>query len=105
MDRIEEGLHAHHAQLHTTHIAAPAPSSEGPSPPFGFSQNEISFATVNSVIGGSPASEAGLRAGDQIIRFGSVNASNHDKLGRVATEVQSNEGVSRFAGNIVFRPY
>lgn len=53
-----------------------------------------SFARVNSVVAGSPADSAGLKAGDEIRNFGYVNIRNHDGLKRVAECVQGNEGVS-----------
>jgi len=51
-----------------------------------------SFARVNSVVAGSPADSAGLKAGDEIRNFGYVNIRNHDGLKRVAECVQGNEG-------------
>jgi 26S proteasome non-ATPase regulatory subunit 9 len=53
------------------------------------------FAKVNSVVGGSPAEDAGLQAQDLITRFGSATWLNHDKLSKVAQVVSQNEGVSR----------
>ena len=52
------------------------------------------FAKVNSVVTGSPADEAGLKAGDEIIQFGNIDWMNHEKLARVAETVQRNQGVS-----------
>lgn len=52
----------------------------------------IPFAKVNTVTAGSPASEAGLRVGDRILRFGDVDWRNHEKLSRVAATVQGSEG-------------
>lgn len=52
------------------------------------------FARVNSVVAGSPAEDAGLRAGDLIRLFGYVNNTNHNGLRRVGECVQGNEGVS-----------
>jgi 26S proteasome non-ATPase regulatory subunit 9 len=57
---------------------------------------DIPFAKVNSIISGSPADDAGLKAGDEIRNFGYVNQSNHDGLKRVAECVQGNEGVGSF---------
>lgn len=51
------------------------------------------FAKVNSVVAGSPADSAGLKAGDLIRNFGYVNYANHDGLKRVGECVQGNEGV------------
>lgn len=52
------------------------------------------FAKVNTVTPDSPAEQAGLRAGDKVVRFGEVDWTNHERLGRVAREVQQNENVS-----------
>ena len=52
------------------------------------------FAKVNSVVEGSPADTAGLKALDEIRNFGYVNNTNHDGLKRVGECVQGNEGVS-----------
>lgn len=52
------------------------------------------FAKVNSVVSGSPAETAGLKAEDKIRSFGYVNHTNHDGLKRVAECVQGNEGAS-----------
>lgn len=55
---------------------------------------EPPFAKVNTVVPNSPADQAGLRVGDKITKFGSVNWTNHERLGRVAQVVQQNENVS-----------
>ncbi|CAD6448252.1 bd4dcfd1-c8a2-4d54-95ff-2e7d8669f886 [Sclerotinia trifoliorum] len=52
---------------------------------------DLPFAKVNSVAAGSPADDAGLKAGDKIRNFGYVNHANHDGLKRVAECVQGNE--------------
>lgn len=52
------------------------------------------FAKVNSVVPGSPADDAGLKAGDRIRKFGDVDWLNHEKLSKVAETVQRNQGVS-----------
>ena len=57
---------------------------------------ETPFAKVNSVVPGSPADQAGLKAGDTIRSFGDVNWLNHERLSKVAEAVQQNEGVGRF---------
>ncbi|KAH8603062.1 26S proteasome non-ATPase regulatory subunit 9 [Bisporella sp. PMI_857] len=50
------------------------------------------FARVNSVVAGSPADTAGLRANDEIRNFGYVDIANHNGLRRVGECVQGNEG-------------
>nr|OQO27385.1 hypothetical protein B0A51_05277 [Rachicladosporium sp. CCFEE 5018] len=53
---------------------------------------EPPFARVNSVVEGSPAATAGLRAEDRVVKFGNADWQNHERLGKVAREVQANEG-------------
>lgn len=100
MSRIEAGLHAHHAE------AQRATFQPSPGFPQGTATDtdanaantahiEIPFARVNSVVAGSPADDAGLKAGDGIRSFGSANWMNHEKLSKVAEIVQRNEGVCR----------
>jgi 26S proteasome non-ATPase regulatory subunit 9 len=99
---IEKYLHEHFARLAEngtqdepmTNSSVPstdiASSSSQPPQPSG-----PPFAKVNSVVAGSPAESAGLKAGDEIRNFGYVNHTNHDGLKRVGECVQGNEGVSR----------
>lgn len=98
MDRIEKGLHEHHAQLQaeekervvkgeTAPKAAEDESSRSPPP-----APEVPFAKVKSVEVGSPANEAGLKAEDLIRRFGSAIWSNHERLKKVGEVVQQNSG-------------
>lgn len=98
MSVIEKHIHEHFARLaesggkeepatngEPSSIHAPQPLPQELSPP---------FAKVNSVVAGSPADSAGMKAGDEIRTFGYVNIGNHDGLKRVAECVQGNEGVS-----------
>lgn len=103
MSAIEKALHAHHALLQQNQAnqqASPAQETtsqteegkEEASPnPSGVI--ETPFAKVASVVDGSPASEAGLKAGDTIRNFGGVIWMNHENLSKVADVVQRNEGV------------
>ncbi|CAK3744811.1 26S proteasome non-ATPase regulatory subunit 9 [Lecanosticta acicola] len=52
---------------------------------------EPAFAKVNAVVPGSPAEQAGMRAGDRVVKFGSVDCTNHERLSKVAEVVQQNE--------------
>jgi len=100
MARIEKGLHEYHAGLAPSsseaqgcsHVAGPARSSAGPDPKPEVALQSASFAKVNSIVAGSPADDAGLKAGDEIRQFGDVNWMNHEKLSKVAVTVQKNEG-------------
>ena len=98
MSRIEDGLHAHHASLQSAPTPSfPASIQESQQDQPGHSGSpriaETPFAKVNSVVAGSPADDAGLRAGDRIRAFGTVNWMNHEKLSKVAGVVQRSEGV------------
>jgi 26S proteasome non-ATPase regulatory subunit 9 len=59
------------------------------------------FAVVNSVAEGSPAGDAGLRKGDRILRFGSVNAELPDCMQAVARLVGRYEDVRSTSPQLV----
>lgn len=67
------------AQPHTAQSSTLASAIEPP------------FAKVNTVVENSPADTAGLKAGDKVTRFGYVDWTNHERLGKVAQVVQQNE--------------
>ncbi|ETN46803.1 uncharacterized protein HMPREF1541_00992 [Cyphellophora europaea CBS 101466] len=95
MDKIEKGLHEHHAELQQSgSLEKPATSSSSIAAPVTqpATAPETPFATVNSVEPGSPAHEAGLKAGDKIRRFGTAIWSNHTNLRKVAEVTQQNLG-------------
>jgi len=98
MKRIEKGLHEHHANLQAAEAAKqslPIPDPQPVERPFEPEVvTEPPFATVNAVENGSPAHEAGLKAGDSVRSFGSANWQNHENLRKVGEIVQRNEGVS-----------
>ena len=98
MNVIEKHIHEHFASL-AENGSTDEPMTDGtsitdtpnvPAPPV----LGPPFAKVNSVVAGSPADSAGLKAGDEIRNFGYVNIANHDGLRRVGECVQGNEGVS-----------
>lgn len=95
MSRIEKGLHEHHARLQeeASNNAAP-PDGAVATSNTAATTLEAPFARVNSVVEGSPADSAGLKAGDTITKFGWVDWTNHDKLARLTQVVSQNEGVS-----------
>ncbi|PSS27910.1 hypothetical protein M430DRAFT_46974 [Amorphotheca resinae ATCC 22711] len=99
MTVIEKHIHEHFANLAANGATEEATRTSVPtnasitSPPSQPAQIlGPPFAKVNSVVAGSPAESAGLKAGDEIRNFGYVNHTNHDGLRRVGECVQGNEG-------------
>ncbi|XP_016086910.1 26S proteasome non-ATPase regulatory subunit 9 isoform X1 [Sinocyclocheilus grahami] len=94
MVEIEEALHKLHAtarvkpEKDVTKTEVTEPTASLPAP----------FALVDTVTQGSPAFQAGLRVGDEIIEFGSVNTLNFRNLRDVASVVQHSEGKSLRVG-------
>uniref|UniRef100_A0A7C9DXH4 Nas2 N-terminal domain-containing protein n=1 Tax=Opuntia streptacantha TaxID=393608 RepID=A0A7C9DXH4_OPUST len=52
---------------------------------------KIPFAMVDEISEASPAADDGLQLGDQIVKFGNVEAGDN-LLSRLASEVQANQG-------------
>lgn len=102
MSSIEKGLHELHAahrgseqdasMTESTASAATPVQRDRPTHQQDALPDTI-FARVNSVVSNSPADNAGLKAGDGIIRFGDVHFMNHANLSRVSTLVQASQGV------------
>lgn len=104
MQRIEAGLHAHHAEYRASSAVQSSSSSSQPtnassSLPSSFRTHptqhdilETPFAKVHTVAADSPAEQAGLRPGDKLRRFGDVTWMNHEKLSKVAEVVQRSQG-------------
>ncbi|TVY45119.1 26S proteasome non-ATPase regulatory subunit [Lachnellula occidentalis] len=100
MNVIEKHIHEHFARQ--TELAATEATTNGSTPmdldTSSSSSSRVQqaagppFAKVNSVVDGSPADSAGLKAGDEIRNFGYVSHTNHDGLKRVGECVQGNEG-------------
>ncbi|XP_054629126.1 26S proteasome non-ATPase regulatory subunit 9 [Dunckerocampus dactyliophorus] len=90
MVEIEEALHRLHArekakrQRDETEAQEEAMVLQVTLPP--------AFARVDTVMQGSPASGAGLKVGDEVIEFGSVNTENFQSLHNIASVVQHSEG-------------
>lgn len=94
-DSIEAGLEEHFASS-ASHENIPISSrltETLPSPEAAETVNVV-FAKVDTVSSGSPAEEAGLKPGDLIRQFGTVDNSNNEKLRKVAEIVAQNEQVS-----------
>lgn len=54
---------------------------------------KIPFAMVDEISEASPAADDGLQLGDQIVKFGHVEAGDN-LLSRLASEVQANQGIA-----------
>lgn len=112
MNRIEAGLHEHHTALQqsqATQMSSSQANATNSPRSNAESQSqvgvaEIPFAKVNSVADGSPASTAGLKAGDGIRSFGDINWTNHENLKRVADVVQRHEGVRHLYNQMIGVP-
>ena len=72
MVAIEKGLHSLHAQSREG-IGAESPT-QVPEPQL--PELPDAFAKIDSVAGGSPAETAGIKSGDLVVIFGSVDAKN-----------------------------
>jgi 26S proteasome non-ATPase regulatory subunit 9 len=81
----------------------PAQPSTGPSPmevvdiADGGNEGDLAleaFAEIDEVFPESPAASAGVAVGDRLLRFGGVDASNHDGLRALARLVQRSVGES-----------
>ncbi|XP_059194016.1 26S proteasome non-ATPase regulatory subunit 9 [Centropristis striata] len=90
MEEIEEALHKLHAREKAKREEDEAGGEEDTMelqvtlpPP---------FARVDAVSQGSPACGAGLKVGDEVIEFGSVNTGNFQNLQNIASVVQHSEG-------------
>lgn len=58
----------------------------------GGNDSMASFARIASVTVGSPAAMAGLREQDELVRYGHIDATNHDQLRAVARLTGRSEG-------------
>ncbi|KJK64814.1 PDZmetalloprotease [Aspergillus parasiticus SU-1] len=102
MKYLEAGIHDHFSNLQraqgdTSSVSNTNGSSGTQSNLTGNSSSDavmlgLPFARVNSVAAASPADQAGLKPGDKIRSFGTINWINHERLSKVAESVQQNEG-------------
>jgi 26S proteasome non-ATPase regulatory subunit 9 len=82
--------------------AAEAPSTAPPTAPLTAAAaiasvtapSSVAIALVGSVSAGSPAATAGFLAGDEVLRFGSLTASNTFALSTIGDFVRRNVGVA-----------
>lgn len=95
MKEIEVGLHRVHESARNAGEYDGSAMQQN-SAPKELSERRISntpFLTVNSVTGGSPAADAGLLKGDEIIQFGSICEPNFKALNQIGDLVQNSVNV------------
>nr|XP_020458140.1 26S proteasome non-ATPase regulatory subunit 9 [Monopterus albus] len=96
MVEIEEALHKLHAREKAKREQDEAEAQEEAEALDEAMEQQVTlpspFARVEAVTQGSPACAAGLRVGDEVIEFGSVNSENFQNLQNIATVVQHSEG-------------
>lgn len=100
MARVEQGVHAYFADIkdreargEPLQVPPAAPELPGDMSSGQDQLPETPFAKVNSVAEESPAAQAGMKAGDKVCSFGTVNWMNHENLRKISEVVQNNEGV------------
>ncbi|EOD29641.1 hypothetical protein EMIHUDRAFT_45764, partial [Emiliania huxleyi CCMP1516] len=91
MQQLEAKLHAMHAAL-AAGAPPPPPPAARPPPRTASVHAPPPFARVGSVAPGGPAAAAGLQPEDRLLRFGHVDASNHDGLRALALLTRRSEG-------------
>jgi 26S proteasome non-ATPase regulatory subunit 9 len=103
MQLLETKLHALHmaaagegpARVNATaprNVAAIPMSPDLSHIPNGGADSMVSFARLASVTVGGPAAMAGLRVQDELVRYGHIDATNHDNLRAVARLTSRSEG-------------
>ncbi|VEN43395.1 unnamed protein product [Callosobruchus maculatus] len=90
MKQIEQGLHGFYGTL-------PSPASSSQEEPMDVDKKQrsiykIPFAKVTIISENAPAELAGIMENDEIVEFGSVNATNFKNITDIATVVQHSEG-------------
>lgn len=90
MKQIERGLQGYYSASSSDSGMDTQPLNAAPRQEF--TSFTVAFARVTDVTEGSPASYAGIQAGDEVVEFGSVNSANFKAITDIATVVQHSEG-------------
>jgi 26S proteasome non-ATPase regulatory subunit 9 len=94
MAKLELAVQEHFARLAATQSASASTSStQQPSTSTVAVDAQTPFARVDNVTPESPAESAGLKVGDEIVRFGSATWINNDGLRKLAEVVSQFENV------------
>lgn len=91
MKEIEEGIHEVHAKAREQRNNEK--ESQEDKEMTDISSKLEAFLRVDSVAEGSPSSQAGLKVGDRIIKFGSISGENFNGLQDIASVVQHSKGI------------
>eukprot|EP01024_Parvocaulis_polyphysoides_P067965 TRINITY_DN8214_c1_g1_i2.p1 TRINITY_DN8214_c1_g1~~TRINITY_DN8214_c1_g1_i2.p1 ORF type:complete len:203 (-),score=30.62 TRINITY_DN8214_c1_g1_i2:47-655(-) len=91
MDQISDLLEKIHGTARENGEVKSAQSTQENSNYQNQSQRYVPFAKVDEVAENSPASQAGVRVGDELCVFGSVTYSSSNHMALVAKELQDNE--------------
>nr|XP_058961379.1 26S proteasome non-ATPase regulatory subunit 9-like [Pocillopora verrucosa] len=89
MKEIEEGIHEVHAQAREQKNKQETQQDQEVED---ISTKLKAFLRVDSVANASPSFQAGLKAGDRILQFGSINGENFHSLADIASIVQHSKG-------------
>jgi len=90
MKEIEEGIHEVHARAREQKNNAK--ENQEDKEMADISTKLEAFLRVDSVAEGSPSSQAGLKVGDLILKFGSISGENFNSLQDIASVVQHSKG-------------
>jgi 26S proteasome non-ATPase regulatory subunit 9 len=85
IDQLEKAMYAAHAAAKIAREANPTTTTTSSTP------KQRPFIRVEQVDHASPASEAGLQVGDEILVFGTLTADNYKQLSDLAELVQRHE--------------
>jgi len=101
MKKIEEGLYTVHAEakrqkeLKLQQVRVQVPQQQkSQSEQIQSKANMKPFARISGVIEESPASKAGLKHGDLLLQFSTVNYTNHNQLKGLANVVKFSENTN-----------
>lgn len=96
MKEIEVGLHrVHESARSSSEYDSSKQQNDAPREISQSRSSNTPFLTVDDVTGGSPAADAGLRKGDEIIEFGSICEPNFKALNQISELVQNSVNVSK----------
>ncbi|XP_068686616.1 26S proteasome non-ATPase regulatory subunit 9-like isoform X1 [Montipora foliosa] len=90
MKEIESGIHEIHAQAREE--KENEKEQQEVKTKDGMESQLSAFLRVDSVVEGSPSSQAGLKVGDHILKFGSITGDNFRDLQDIASVVQHSKG-------------